>query len=303
MALAIFFIGMLVFFISIIFLIVRLVTKKSKKPVTISILLGFIMMIVGFVLFEPEEDTTREEVSGITKQKDKYQNEVEKETINSAVKGNFVELNSGEFPKDKVFYINGKITDIIKDGSLGRFSLNISDVYGGGILLVDNFSDTSSLKNGDDVTIYGVYKGADEETSIPVMSATIIKVYEEDEVYDSTKDDIEEKVKDITRDFNSTSAKEIKVNENMATDDPHDYIVLVYLSFDAKNSKKTTRDMINMYNNELGAQLAKVSEVGELTVFWEVPYHLEDENSAKANLKRNGDNMFFEEEWYAPVLQ
>ncbi|MGR5939088.1 hypothetical protein ACT7CW_00110 [Bacillus pacificus] len=50
--------------------------------------------------------------------------------------------------------------------------------------------------------------------------------------------------------------------------------LLVHLSFDAKNSAKTSKDMIEMYNNDIGAKVGKSEKnVQELTIFWEVPYH------------------------------
>lgn len=131
-----------------------------------------------------------------------------------------------------------------------------------------------------------------QETTTPVQTQPIDKSY-------SIKSDIES----IVDGFQTTSIKEIKVNENMGTDAPDDYIALVYLSFDAQNRKSTTKNVIDLYNNELGAQVAKIKEVNELVIFWEVPYHLNNINAVKATLKRQGDDMYFESTWIAPALK
>lgn len=109
---------------------------------------------------------------------------------------------------------------------------------------------------------------------------------------------IEHKVKEAVEEFNSTSILNITVNENSGTDEADDYIVLVDLSFDAKNKAGTAKDMIEMYNNDLGAKLAEVEGANELTIFWQVPYLKENENIAKANLLKEDGNMYFEEVWF-----
>lgn len=108
---------------------------------------------------------------------------------------------------------------------------------------------------------------------------------------------IEAKAKEIINELRTTSVKEIKVNQHMGTDDPDDFLVLIHLSFDAKNTVKTTRDMLDLYNNEIGARLADVDRVSELTIFWEVPY-LADGNIAKANLVKVDAGMAFEDVWF-----
>ena len=117
------------------------------------------------------------------------------------------------------------------------------------------------------------------------------------------KDVIKNNAESIVKDLTSVSVKKIVVNENMGTDNPDDYILLVYLSFDAKNSKSTTKEMIEMYNNEIGAKIGKSEKnVQELTIFWEVPHQQKDTNLAKASLERSGDQMQFKEKWIAPAL-
>ncbi|HDR7977107.1 TPA: hypothetical protein ACOQ39_003556 [Bacillus cereus] len=95
----------------------------------------------------------------------------------------------------------------------------------------------------------------------------------------------------------------IEVNEHLGTQEDGDYIALIHLKFKPKNSNETTLKLIDLYNNEIGAQLAKQKEIQEVTIFWEAPYIKEDMNIVKANLQRNGDNMIFNNTWIAPLMK
>lgn len=95
------------------------------------------------------------------------------------------------------------------------------------------------------------------------------------------------------------SINDITINENLGTDDENDFVVLAYLSFDVKNTAQTTKKMLNLLNNEIGTNMAKIDNISELTIFWEVPYlNQSQDNIAKANLLRNDEGLYFEEEWY-----
>lgn len=119
----------------------------------------------------------------------------------------------------------------------------------------------------------------------------------------SREDKLKERATKIIKDdFNKTTVKEIQVNKNMGLDDGS-YIVLPYLKWDVKNSKKTTKEMLEMYSDHLAATLAEEGDISEITVFWEVPYHVEGDNIAKFNYTKNGDSMAIGERWYSPKLQ
>ncbi|MGR5962904.1 hypothetical protein ACT7DN_26835 [Bacillus paranthracis] len=59
----------------------------------------------------------------------------------------------------------------------------------------------------------------------------------------------------------------IEVNEHLGTQEDGDYIALIHLKFKPKNSNETTLKLIDLYNNEIGAQLAKQKEIQEVTIF------------------------------------
>lgn len=118
------------------------------------------------------------------------------------------------------------------------------------------------------------------------------------------KDMIKNEAESIAKELMSTSINKIEVNKNVSSNNPNDYDLVLHLSFDAKNTKKTTKKMLETYNNEIGARVGKVlNKVQELTIFWEVPFIQKGTNIVKANLKRSEDNMLFKDTWVASVLK
>ncbi|MGE6379953.1 hypothetical protein [Peribacillus muralis] len=103
----------------------------------------------------------------------------------------------------------------------------------------------------------------------------------------------------IKKNYNKTTVNQLEVNENLGLNDGS-YIVLPHLKWDVKNSKKMTKEMIEMYSDDLAANLAKESDISEITVFWEVPYHLKGSNLAKFSYEKSGDGMAIGERWYDP---
>ena len=69
------------------------------------------------------------------------------------------------------------------------------------------------------------------------------------------------------------------------------------------NNAKRTKNLIEMYSEDLAANLAKEDDISEVTVFWEVPYHLEGQNIAKFTYTKSGEGMAIGERWYDPSLK
>ncbi|PHA00908.1 hypothetical protein COE51_06245 [Bacillus pseudomycoides] len=107
----------------------------------------------------------------------------------------------------------------------------------------------------------------------------------------------------IKKDITNAEINKIEVNENLGSSEEGDYVALIYLKYKPKNSNETTLKLIDMYNNEIGAQLAKNKELTDITIFWEAPYIKENMNVVKANLQRSGDNMVFKDVWVAPLMK
>lgn len=114
---------------------------------------------------------------------------------------------------------------------------------------------------------------------------------------DELDDIITEKIKS---DYNSTTIKGIRINEDLGSG--KGYIVLIDLSFDAKNRANTAKDMIDMYASDLAATLAKQKDVNEVVSFWEVPYLQSKGNVIKIATERSGNDMAFTEKWFDPSI-
>lgn len=93
----------------------------------------------------------------------------------------------------------------------------------------------------------------------------------------------------ITEQYTMTQIDSITINDDLGTDADGDYIALVYLTWNQKNTGKTSKKMLEMYSSDLAATLAENnSSVNEIAIFWTVPY-LND--TAKCNYQRNGNGF------------
>ncbi|MCZ2258074.1 hypothetical protein [Sporosarcina sp. G11-34] len=107
----------------------------------------------------------------------------------------------------------------------------------------------------------------------------------------------------VKEDFNKVATSKVLVNDNMESDTENNFIVLPHLKWDVKNGAKSTREMLEMYSDHLAAKLADESDVKEITIFWEVPYHLDGENIAKYMYERSGNGMAKVDVWLAPLIR
>ena len=118
--------------------------------------------------------------------------------------------------------------------------------------------------------------------------------------------DSKEEIKKIVKNIVSTDLSETKINDltvNNYQGEENKYIVLPHLKWEVENSKKTTVEMLEMYSDNIAAKLYEQPGIEEITVFWEVPYHLEGENIAKFNYTRTTTGMAKNDKWLAPVLK
>lgn len=116
----------------------------------------------------------------------------------------------------------------------------------------------------------------------------------------SEKEIIGDKISGIIEEVGTTwvSVEKIEVNQNMGSDEDDSYIVLAYITYEVKNTAKTTKEMIEMFINDIGVKSEKVNGADEIVLFWEVPYLKESENIAKANIARRDGNMYLDETWF-----
>lgn len=93
--------------------------------------------------------------------------------------------------------------------------------------------------------------------------------------------------------YKSTTVSNITVNENLGTDTEGDYILLVDLTWDVKNSKDTTKKMLAMYSQDFAARVGTdLQNVSEVTVFWKVPHYSKTDNVVKYTYTRKDNGMY-----------
>lgn len=97
----------------------------------------------------------------------------------------------------------------------------------------------------------------------------------------------------VSSTYTYTTVENVNVNSNAGTSDPDDFIVLVDLRWDQKNSISTSQSMLEMYGDDLAATLAaEYSDASEITLFWEVPYLLENSVCAKYSYSCSGGKAY-----------
>ncbi|WP_144521771.1 hypothetical protein [Bacillus pumilus] len=135
-------------------------------------------------------------------------------------------------------------------------------------------------------------KDAEEDKNEAYTSEEVEDKSEEDEL-GMVKDDAEIEIKKIIeKNYKTTSIEKIEINEDMGSSEKNKLIALVYLSFDALNTSKTAYNMVEMYSDDLAANIGKENDtVNQIAVFWKVPYIDEEETVAKFSYERSGKQM------------
>ena len=98
-------------------------------------------------------------------------------------------------------------------------------------------------------------------------------------------------VNTVMENYIDTDIESISVNENLGTDEPGDYVLLVRLIWNQKNSGSTSKDILSLYSEDFAARIGMdQSVVNEIAIFWTVPYL--DNANAKWAYERNGEGMY-----------
>ena len=124
------------------------------------------------------------------------------------------------------------------------------------------------------IVVIGAALSPNEEEKAEEVIAQVEEEQKDDEPVELTEqEEIQQAVETIVEDdLRDTAVSDLSVNENLGLDDGS-YVVLAHLEWNVKNRAKTTRDMLEQYSDHLAAKLADYN-VSEVTVFWEVPYHI-----------------------------
>ena len=96
----------------------------------------------------------------------------------------------------------------------------------------------------------------------------------------------------VSGNYTNTTVDRISVNDDLGTENNrNDWVVLVYLTWDVRNSADTSEKMLRMYSDDLAASLAnEFNNIQEIACFWEVPYLTS--NTSKWAYERSGDRMY-----------
>lgn len=108
------------------------------------------------------------------------------------------------------------------------------------------------------------------------------------------KEEIEAAARNIvTANYTMTDISRITVNENYGTDADGDYVLLVYVTWNVKNSVEMTNNVLAMYSEDFAARVGKdIPKVNDFSVFWTVPYYSETDVSVKYSYERNSRGMY-----------
>lgn len=133
-----------------------------------------------------------------------------------------------------------------------------------------------------------------EPADTPEPPAASEKPPEEVDPIEQAKQDIEEATRDLFAEwYKNTTVDRVTVNEDLGTEEDGDFVLLVYATWDVRNSVKMTNKMLAMYSEDFAARIGQdVENVQELSVFWTVPYYSEDDISVKYSYERLGSGMY-----------
>lgn len=121
----------------------------------------------------------------------------------------------------------------------------------------------------------------------------------------SEKDQVEATLRGIVAEYyDDTDVSAVTINENLGTDETDDYVALVYLTWNVKNSKGTTKEMLAMYSEDFAARVGmELEHVTDFAVFWTVPYYSASDTIAKYSYERKGGGMYQTDAMIGSALQ
>lgn len=187
--------------------------------------------------------------------------------------------------------------------TVGGKAKSESDLYAGAKEYV--FEGKDGVESGPTVTLLF----DNDELSIKYETGLIsheeeAQVEDEDTTTFTESDTKEDKINDLVeKNLKNVTVEEVEVNQDLGTDENGQYIALVHLSFDLKNSLARTKKMIELYSEDLAARIAiEDKSIREITVFWKVPYIDENEPLAKISYKRSGEKMRVSEKNFSQPL-
>ena len=159
-----------------------------------------------------------------------------------------------------------------------------------------NISDTQDSQEASNDKTSTKTENNTEKTPEADTPISIVPEYEADSPQSVLQDYI---LNTINDNYTYCDITELTINEDLGTDETNDYIALVYITWNQKNSGKMSREVLEMYSNDLAYRIAQdKKEIQEVCIFWTVPYL--DNAQAKWSFERKNDGMYLTDNIFSP---
>lgn len=192
------------------------------------------------------------------------------------------------------------IVNAIKKNPLKPYAVGLGlsvGVFFVGCLLALTSDDTDVKKNTEIESETTLIESRETEKFTESRETKDTEKTVESEVTENTEISEYDKVKTqiksyINANYTNTILDDLTVNDDLGTDADGDYVVLVNLTWNQKNTGKTSQEMLDMYSSDMAARIYQdMPEVQELCIFWTVPYL--NDGTAKISFERKDNGMAY----------
>lgn len=192
------------------------------------------------------------------------------------------------------------IVNAIKKNPLKPYAVGLGlsvGVFFVGCLLAPTSDDTDFKKNTEIESETTLIESQETEKFTESRETKDTEKTVESEVTENTEISEYDKVKTqiksyINANYTNTILDDLTVNDDLGTDADGDYVVLVNLTWNQKNTGKTSQEMLDMYSSDMAARIYQdMPEVQELCIFWTVPYL--NDGTAKISFERKDNGMAY----------
>ena len=193
-----------------------------------------------------------------------------------------------------------QIVNAIKKNPLKPYAVGLGlsvGVFFVGCLLAPTSDDTDVKKNTEIESETTLIESQETEKFTESRETKDTEKTVESEVTENTEISEYDKVKTqiksyINANYTKTILDDLTVNDDLGTDADGDYVVLVNLTWNQKNTGKTSQEMLDMYSSDMAARIYQdMPEVQELCIFWTVPYL--NDGTAKISFERKDNGMAY----------
>ena len=192
------------------------------------------------------------------------------------------------------------IVNAIKKNPLKPYAVGLGlsvGVFFVGCLLAPTSDDTDVKKHTEIESETTLIESQETEKFTESRETKDTEKTVESEVTENTEISEYDKVKTqiksyINANYTNTILDDLTVNDDLGTDADGDYVVLVNLTWNQKNTGKTSQEMLDMYSSDMAARIYQdMPEVQELCIFWTVPYL--NDGTAKISFERKDNGMAY----------